>query len=110
MGGGLGGGGTLGGGSLAAGSLAGRITPGDLGDNLARLAPTTTEQPTVPLRKRRPEGRDSAPESEAAAPKAPAGAPPAPAPRPPAVIEAWSPHFDDILPQRPSRSGRRRAR
>jgi len=109
IGGGFGGG--MGGGApIGAGSLSGRITPGgDLGDNLARLTPTPTEQPTVPLRKRRAE----APKDDAAKASQPTAAPaPAPQPRPVVAIEAWSPSYDDILPQRPTRSGRsfRRAR
>lgn len=104
-------GGSMGGGApIGAGSLSGRITPGgDLGDNLARLTPTPTEQPTVPLRKR----REEAPKNDADRPAQPAAAPmPAPQPRPVVAVEAWSPHYDDILPQRPTRSGRafRRAR
>lgn len=108
----VGGGGGFGGGGdapIGAGSLSGRITPGGgLGDNLARLTPAPTEQPTVPLRRRRPE----APKDEADKPAAPpVAAAAAPQPRPMA-IEAWSPNYDDILPQRPTRSGRsfRRAR
>jgi len=109
------GGGGFGGGSLGASSLSGRITPGDLGDNLARLAPTPTEQPTIPLRKRRPAEaeRDAGAAADGAAGRA-AQAPAAPAQptRPVVAIEAWSPHYDDILPQRPTRTGRafRRAR
>ena len=110
IGGGFGGG--RGGGTIGAGSLSGRITPGgDLGDNLARLAPTPTEQPTVALRKRA--RGDAAKNDDAERPAQPAAAPaPAPQPRPVVAIEAWSPHYDDILPQRPTRSGRafRRAR
>lgn len=115
----IGGDGGFGGGSLGAGSLSGRITPGDLGDNLARLSPTPTEQPTIPLRKRRSAGEAEAEKS----PGADAGSPgsngsragqaaPAQASRPSVVIEAWSPQYDDILPQRPTRTGRafRRAR
>lgn len=112
----IGGNGFGGGGSLGAGSLSGRITPGDLGDNLARLSPTPTEQPTIPLRKRRPAGDAEAerPPGADAAAGSPNGAKAAPAQasRPAAVIEAWSPQYDDILPQRPTRTGRafRRAR
>ena len=104
-------GGGMGGGTIGAGSLSGRITPGDLGDNLARLTPTPTEQPTIPLRKRRP-GEDAKADQPDKAPPPPSAATPPPQPKPVVAIEAWSPHYDDILPQRPSRSGRsfRRAR
>jgi hypothetical protein len=110
VGGGLGGG--LGGGTLGASSLGGRITPSDLGDNLARLTPTPTEQPTIPLRKRQPAGEGRAePAAGGDAPAKAAQTPPQAA-RPAVAIEAWSPRYDDILPQRPNRSGRafRRAR
>jgi hypothetical protein len=115
VGGGLGGGvgvgvgGGIGPGTLGAGSLSGRITPGDLGDNLARLTPTPTEQPTIPLRKRRE--AEAANNERPERPAQPAAAAP-PQARPAVAIEAWSPRFDDILPQRPARSGRgfRRAR
>jgi hypothetical protein len=83
---------------------------GAQGDNLARLAPTPTEQPTVPLRRRKAE-TNSAPEPEA--PAAKQGAPGAPGgpqaaaqqPRPQVAIEPWMPSYDDILPQR-SASGK----
>ncbi|HEX6392108.1 MAG TPA: hypothetical protein VFZ97_01620 [Acidimicrobiales bacterium] len=77
---------------------------GAQGDNLARLAPTAAEQPTVPLRKRKP-ADSPAPEAEAPAGKGGPAAPPQAsqqAPRPQVAVEPWMPSYDDILPQRAS--------
>ena len=98
----------------------------DQGDNLARLAPTPTEQPTIPLRRRKPEAGSGGPGRDAAGPGHPGGGPGAggagvpgghaapagpggqapQAARPPVAVEPWVPSYDDILPQRSARSGR----
>ena len=92
------------------------------GDNLARLSPSQTEQPTVPLRRRKPAGETSGRAGEGGGPgeesgqggpgaagAASAGGHAAPAPqaqRPAVAVEPWMPSYDDILPQRSARSGR----
>lgn len=115
-------------------SLGSRISR-DQGDNLARLAPTPTEQPTIPLRRRKPEagaggpaGREGAGPGHPAGPggaggsggpgaggagvsgghagsAGPGGQPPQAA-RPQVAVEPWVPSYDDILPHRSARSGR----
>jgi translation initiation factor IF-2 len=102
----------------------GRISR-EQGDNLAKLAPTPTEQPTIALRRRKPAdgpgagagGGDGngqgpgggpvgaggpAPHGGAAGAQAPAPQ----APRPAVAVEPWVPSYDDILPARSARSGR----
>ena len=99
----------------------GRISR-EQGDNLARLSPTPTEQPTVPLRRRKPAGDAASSAGEGDGPSGEAGqgghgaagaagsgghAAPAPqAQRPAVAVEPWMPSYDDILPQRSARSGR----
>jgi hypothetical protein len=76
--------------------------PGELngGRTVSGLAPTPTDGPTIPLRRRQPaETSHSAKTTEAQAPT------PAPAPashpiRSAAPIDAWMPGDDDILPRR----------
>ncbi len=88
--------------------IGGRISR-EQGDNLARLAPAPVEQPTIALRKRRPEAGAPREDAEAEHHAAVAAGAPHPQPqqaRPAVAVEAWVPSYDDILPARSARSGR----
>lgn len=92
--------------------LGGRIS--QQGDNLARLAPTPVEQPTIALRKRKApdgpgvgRGDEAGPSADGAGAPGQAAHPAAQQPARPAVaVEPWLPSYDDILPARAARSGR----
>jgi hypothetical protein len=85
-------------------NFSGDRPPGDLnaGRTVSGLAPTPTNGPTIPLRRRAAaETSHSARSTEAAAPTAPAPAPQAAHPARTLVpVDAWMPGDDDILPRR----------